>query len=238
MASENRVAELNWQAVGARIDGGAVALLPVGAGAKEHGLHLPMATDLIQAEWLAVELARRVDALVWPALAYGHYPAFTDYPGSISLSAETFRTLAREIMAGILAHGPGSLLVINTGISTIAPLERAIADLATDRVRLANVYSGTHYLAAVREIGEQPCGGHADELETSILLAITPEKVRMPLARPCLNPGLEHGRFIRSDPGHAQYSPDGVYGDPTRASREKGEILLRAILEDLLAGHQ
>ena len=47
------VAQLAWPQVRARIDGGAAALLPVGAGSKEHGPHLPCHSDQLQAEWLA-----------------------------------------------------------------------------------------------------------------------------------------------------------------------------------------
>ena len=84
------VGAMIWDAVGDRLEAGAAALLPIGAGAKEHGLHLPMNTDQQQAEWLAARIAERFDVLVWPTLSYGHYPAFVNYAGSCSLEAETF----------------------------------------------------------------------------------------------------------------------------------------------------
>ena len=55
-----------WDEVARRIHDGAVAILPIGAAAKQHGFHLPLNTDRIQAEWLAARLAGRIDALIWP----------------------------------------------------------------------------------------------------------------------------------------------------------------------------
>ena len=73
---------MRWDEVARRIQDGAAAILPIGAAAKQHGFHLPLNTDRIQAEWLAGKLAAEVDALIWPTLSYGHYPAFVEYAGS------------------------------------------------------------------------------------------------------------------------------------------------------------
>ena len=231
------VAQLSWPEVAQRIEAGAVAVLPVGAACKEHGPHLPMNTDYLQAEWLAAALVQRADVLVWPTVAYGHYPAFTDYPGSISLARETFECLVREILADIHRAGARTLLVLNTGISTIKPLQVAGAAMAASmRVELANVYAGAHCRRVTEAIEEQACGGHADELETSILLAIGAEHVDREKAVAWTPPApVASGPFSRSDPAHPRYTPSGVWGDPTLASAEKGRRLLAAMVKDLLA---
>ena len=84
------IERMTWDEVARRIGDGAAAILPIGAAAKQHGFHLPLNTDRIQAEWLAGRLAEKIDALIWPTLTYGHYPAFVEYAGSSSLSAATF----------------------------------------------------------------------------------------------------------------------------------------------------
>src|SRR5216683_8171640 len=98
----NFIERLTWDEVARRIADGAAAILPIGAAAKQHGFHLPLDTDRIQAEWFAARLAERIGALVWPTLTYGYYPAFTEYAGSSSLSASTFEAVVHEIAAGIL----------------------------------------------------------------------------------------------------------------------------------------
>src|SRR6266436_9157149 len=125
----NFIERLTWDDVARRIDGGAVAILPIGAAAKQHGFHLPINTDRIQAEWFAAKLAERVDALIWPTMTYGYYPAFVEYAGSTGLSGQTFEAMVYEIAAEILGYGCPALFVLNTGISTLAAVERALARL-------------------------------------------------------------------------------------------------------------
>src|SRR5262245_61470170 len=85
-ATSRKVADLIWDRVAERLAGGAAALLPIGAGAKQHGLHMTMATDQVFAEYFATVVAEKTGALIWPTLTYGAYPAFVAYAGSASLS--------------------------------------------------------------------------------------------------------------------------------------------------------
>ena len=231
------VARLAWPAVERRIEAGAVAVLPVGAACKEHGPHLPMNADLLQAEWLAAALVQRAEVLVWPTVAYGYYPAFGDYPGSISLSAATFRAMVGEILADIRRAGARAVLILNTGISTIEPLQAAAAAMPEElRIGLANVYAGPRCRDVTQAVEQQPRGGHADEIETSILLAIDRQHVALEKAAAWTPPAMAvSGPFSRSDAENPRFSPSGVWGDPTLASTDKGRRLLAAMLEDLLA---
>ena len=103
------IERMHWDEVARRIGDGAVAILPIGAAAKQHGFHLPLNTDRIQAEWLAGQMAKKIDALIWPTLSYGHYPAFVEYAGSTSLSAPAFEAVVQQIASGILKHGCGAI---------------------------------------------------------------------------------------------------------------------------------
>jgi creatinine amidohydrolase len=230
-------AHLSWPEVEQRIQAGAVAVLPVGAACKAHGPHLPMNSDLLQADWLAMALVQRADVLVWPAVTYGYYPAFTDYPGSVSLTRATFQQLVQEILGDIRRAGARAVLLLNTGISTIEPLQAAADKLTGElRIELANVYAGPRCRSVTKAIEEQPRGGHADELETSILLVIARERVVLDKAQTWIPPDMAaSGPFSRSDPDNPRFSPAGVWGDPTLASEDKGRRLLAAMLDDLLA---
>jgi creatinine amidohydrolase len=230
-------AHLSWPEVEQRIQAGAVAVLPVGAACKAHGPHLPMNSDLLQADWLAMALVQRADVLVWPAVTYGYYPAFTDYPGSVSLTRATFQQLVQEILGEICRAGARAVLLLNTGISTIEPLQAAADKLTGElRIELANVYAGPRCRSVTKAIEEQPRGGHADELETSILLVIARERVVLDKAQTWIPPDMAaSGPFSRSDPDNPRFSPAGVWGDPTLASEDKGRRLLAAMLDDLLA---
>ena len=228
------VANLTWKEIEKRINSGTTGILPVGAASKEHGLHLPMNTDQIQAEWFAWQLAETENVLIWPTVVYGYYPAFTDYAGSCTLHTGTFTQMSREILESILHSGTSHVLVINTGISTIPPLEQAIdCPVCKNRVTLFNAYSGRQFLQVQNSIQQQTNGGHADEIETSIMLAIAPDRVDMNLADTCITK-TSSGVLSHRDPDSPRYSASGVVGDAVLATVEKGRQLCDAILLDLV----
>ena len=136
---------------------------------------------------------------------------------------------------GIVHADASRVVVLNTGISTIAPLEQLLEVRETrPPMKLINCYAGLRFARAVHEIEEQAFGGHADEVETALMLAIDPSRVALDRARPA-DIHVKRGMFNRTDPDAPNYSPTGVNGDPTRATIEKGERLLAALIEDLMA---
>jgi creatinine amidohydrolase len=227
------IERLSWDEVARRLENGAAAILPIGAAAKQHGFHLPMNTDRVQAEWLAARLADRIDALIWPTVTYGYYPAFAEYAGSSGLSAPVFEAMIHEIVADIIGFGR-AVLVLDTGISTRAPVDRALARLAGGHALHLGVHEGPNYRRAAAQLAEQSHGSHADELETSLMLALAPDLVEMSRAE--ASPEVKHevaGPLTPTDASSPNYSRSGSYGDPTLATRAKGEILLAAMLDDL-----
>ncbi|MEC9367235.1 MAG: creatininase family protein [Pseudomonadota bacterium] len=229
------MAQLTWDAVAERISAGAAAILPIGAGAKEHGLHLPMNTDLIQAEWAADVIATEFDALIWPVLTYGYYPAFVRYAGSLSLSEATFRSVLADLIGGLQAQKVRKILVVNTGISTIPPAEAVVkAVVPSGQAHHLRLYDGPRLRSTRKELSEQSYGSHADEMETSSMLALAPQLVRMQRAQASPDKGPFPGPLEPDDASSPAYSPSGSYGDPTLATPEKGERLIAAMRLDMI----
>ncbi len=85
------------------------------------------------------------------------------------------------------------------------------------------------------EVAEQPGGTHADEIETSMLLYIAPDRVDMREAVPDYHPRGEHGWLSRDPNTRETYSKTGIWGDPTLATRAKGERVVEAIVAGVLA---
>lgn len=236
------LSHLTWPEAAERFASGAVVVVPIGAASKEHGHHLPLETDFL----LARELSRRVMAelpvVVAPIVSFGYFPAFVRYPGSQHLRSETFVALLTDIFTKLVRDGVERIAVVNTGVSTEAPLRIAVRDVfESTGVRIAT--------ADIRDLGkdaeaklEQRRGGHGDEAETSMILAIEPESVRMERAE--TDYGNEEAKtvFYRptvldSDSGAAiDYSKTGVRGDPTLASAEKGRAILEAMTRELVSG--
>jgi creatinine amidohydrolase len=236
-AQARKVADLTWDVVAKRLKGGAAALLPIGAGAKQHGLHMRMATDQVFAEYFAGVVAEKTNSLIWPTLTYGSYPAFVAYAGSASLSNATFQSAVTEIANSLLGFGAERVLILDTGISTLAPVEAAIkATSDPSRIRHLKVFAGPRFVETAKGVQQQPYGSHADEIETSLMLAVAPGLVDMSRAKasPFSPDDPSRGPLSLSDPNSPNYSPSGSFGDPTLASAEKGKTILAAIVADLM----
>jgi creatinine amidohydrolase len=155
--------------------------------------------------------------------------------GSATLSAPTFESLIQELAAGILGYDCRALFVLDTGISTLAPVDRALAWLGNSDALHLKIHDGPRYRRAAAILSEQSHGSHADELETSRMLVLAPDLVD--IARAEASPALKHetpGPLTPSDPASPNYSRSGSFGDPTLATRAKGEILLQAMVDDMV----
>jgi creatinine amidohydrolase len=127
------------------------------------------------------------------------------------------------------------LFVLDTGISTLAPVDRALLRLGNSDALHLKIHDGPRYRRAAAELAEQSHGSHADELETSIMLVLAPHLVDM--ARAEASPALPFetpGPLTPSDPTSPNYSRSGSFGDPTLATRAKGETLLAAMVDDMV----
>jgi creatinine amidohydrolase len=229
-----RLVDLTWIEAEAVLGADAVVVLPLGAAAKEHGPHLQLDNDFLLAEYFAARVLAEADIVLAPTLPYHYYPAFVEYPGSTTLSETTARDVVVDIVASLAAHGPRRFYVLNTGVSTIRPLQAAADVLATRGI----VMRFTDILAIAgpveEKIREQPGGSHADEIETSLMLYIAPETVDMTKAVNDWAPKTKKG-FSRTPDGPGHFSPTGVWGDATLATRSKGETLAEAMVVGMLA---
>lgn len=211
-------------------------VIPVGARMKEHGLHLPLNNDWRMAEYLAAQVTEACAVMTVPTVPFGYYPAFVEYPGSVHLEADVFAGTIEGIVRSFARHGVKKFYVLNTGISTITPLRGLRDKLVAEKLRLE--FTDLRQLGAnvARELEEQTRGTHADELETSLMLHIAPETVRMALAR--RDDAADRGgdRGLTPDPlAHTGvYSPTGGWGDPTLATAEKGRRLTEAYVAGLI----
>lgn len=205
--------DLTWQEAKARFDGGAVVVVPVGAASKAHGPHLPLKTDALTARALAQRLIERLQVVAAPVVGFGFYPAFTAFAGSQHLGAETFKTLMRELLGNLRGHGVRRIVILNTGVSTEAPLDQVAGELGEVAVLHMRLLG-----AKAEPLFDNPDGGHADERETSVMLALDPRSVRMARLAP-----------------EGDFETTAATGDATRASAFKGERLLEARVDDMVA---
>jgi creatinine amidohydrolase len=224
---------LSWDEAEKILKPDTVVVIALGAESKEHGRHLQLNNDFLMAEYLKKRVldAAPQNTVVAPTINYSFYPAFLEYPGSTSLSVDTARAMITDIVHSLTHYGPRRFYILNTGISTLRPLEQAASDLAKDGIVL-------HYTDLTRDDPvekkvRQSGGTHADEIETSMMLYIAPDSVRMKKATRDLNP-RQPGGLTRDPQGKGTYSPSGAWGDSTLATREKGQAVVESLVTTIL----
>jgi creatinine amidohydrolase len=177
--------------------------------------------------------------LILPTLTYGYYPAFVEWPESISISASNLIGMVGDIVRALHRCAISRFLLLDGGVSTHYPLRIAASDLHNDfDVKIAVTSIRGLSKEVEDRLSEQEGGGHADEMETSCMLAIRPDLVFMEKTvrdyrEPVPGSRGKNGTLKVAVAGRMN-TASGVNGDPTLATREKGETLLAAMARDVL----
>ncbi|MBB3930251.1 creatinine amidohydrolase [Kaistia hirudinis] len=211
-----------------------VALLPIGA-VEAHGDHLPAGTDNILARRLAAALVERiagsVPVMLLPLLPFGQVWSLADQAASISISNETVSQTIVEIGRSLKAKGIVTIAMVNAHYGNVTAIRDAQRRLREEGVKLAlfNYPGAAEPTRAVREKpAAHPAYMHACEIETSYMLHMAPEAVRMDQA--IANYPEFPDDFAEIPYRWSEFSASPVLGDATAASAEKGRIILDAVL--------
>jgi creatinine amidohydrolase len=194
-----------------------IALLPLGA-TEQHGAHLPCGTDTFEASYLADEIARAYPEPVWrlPTIPITVSHMHRGSPGTVWLSNATLSAVVKDVVLA-LRHGGITRVVIVNGHGGNFVLRPIIQDLNRDyddlRVILLEASSGERVFA------EPPTSIHAGESETSHMLHVAPELVRMELA---VSTDVPHAQSFLMYAPISRLEPSGVWGHAAQASAEKG----------------
>lgn len=223
--------QLTWDEAERVLTPDQIVVIPLGAESKEHGRHLPLNNDWVMAEYFKHRVLASARVVMAPTINYSFYPAFLEYPGSTSLGLVTARAMVADIVRSLAHYGPRRFYVINTGISTLRPLAQAADELGKEGILLR--YLDLTKEDPVEKKVRQSGGTHADEIETSMMLHIAPEIVRMEKASRDLHQD-QPGPLTRDPKGKGLYSPTGAWGDPTLATREKGRTVVESNVATIL----
>ena len=251
MVAENFIERMTWPQVDQRIKKGVDAvMIPIGT-TEQHGPHMPLDTDCFIARSLAERAAglaeeQGLSVLVAPTLNVTLSWYHMQFPGSIRLSTTTFFEVFREICDSLVHHGFERLVAVNGHAGNIGVLTAALGDTTSSAIQVEVVSYWT--LVDARRMADACLSdaggvGHAGEVETSIALALEAglavnERLPAPPGRalvPGEPGGPPAGGIVRS-PRPLLESPSGVYGDPSQARPELGELVL-AEASSALARH-
>jgi creatinine amidohydrolase len=201
------------------------AIIPVGS-LEQHGSHLPVSTDSLIAEYISRTVAEKVGAFVLPVVSYGvsfeHKPMF-----NVSLRNSTLSTMICDACVSLAENRIRQIILINGHHGNMGALQYIAQELAGRIPKTVRVHT-IHYWHMMKSEFD-----HAGEVETSLVLAIAPELVRMDRAAPNskrLSKSKAAYSSITNAPGSfPRITGNGVWGDPRKATAEKGNKLIQEV---------
>ena len=206
--------------------------IPFGS-VEEHGKHLPLSTDTIQAYEVGKKAALKTPLFVAPPIHYGYCRSTSCHPGTISISTTTLKALLKDIVRSFRIQGMKNIIVVtgHAGGSHQIALQDAGEELIAEFSDI-NIAIVTEYELARKEgksIIETEGDAHAGEIETSRILHSHPFLVKGKGEREF--PDFPIGILVREK---RKYWPNGVWGDPSKASAEKGRLLEEMVVKRII----
>jgi creatinine amidohydrolase len=243
--------QLTWPEINEAVAAKKIPILAVGS-VEQHGPHLPLNTDWLQAHRIVEEAARRSNGrlLVMPPMQYGYITHAMDFPGTITIHWQHMIEFCMDITKSLAYHGFKKMVLVN-GHGSNAPVLDLVArrtNLETDAScafldwwELLNV--DPTFNPRWRETSF-PSGAHADEMETSMMLYLLPDRVKKDKAGNFQPPHTS--KFLWSDvtqgsgPVHitgwtSAGGSNGTFGRADLGTAEKGELIFEEAVKQLLA---
>jgi creatinine amidohydrolase len=217
-----RVADLTKDDFAAALGEGRWLLLPLGS-TEQHGPHLPLGTDFLYAEHVSLKVAEQVHGLIAPGLPYGVCRTMRNFPGTISLTPPTLTALLHEILAEYVRHGARKIACITGHAESgqdAATREAALPLVTADPSLAILVFGPYDFLDPIRAesdlVGRD---GHAGSIETSEMLIVAEDRVRLDRLPAVMRPRLSRFRVLAAP--ETEY-PTGVRGDTSKVSAALG----------------
>lgn len=206
--------------------------IPFGS-VEEHGSHLPLSTDTIEAYEVGKRAAERIPLFVAPPIPYGSCRSTSRHPGTISITTSTLKSLLKDIVRSFHAQGMENFLILtgHAGGSHKMALQDAGEELLAEieDINIAVVTEFDLAKDAGAHLIETKGDSHAGEIETSRIMHSHPELVKgtAPKEYPTFPPGI----LVRDKQA---FWPGGVWGDPSKASAEKGRQLESVVADQVV----
>jgi creatinine amidohydrolase len=241
MTASVRIEELTWMEIERRVEDGTETAILDCAATEQHGTHMPMGVDTFLGDELAERVARELgDALVAPTLRPGCSEFHADFPGTLSLSRETFVDVLADYCDS-LADTFEYVVLLTTHGGNTATMAAHVPDIAREHADDAEIFfvAPEEYADAFdwerRGVTREQNGHHAGYSETALMLAARPELVDVDAAEAGMadpefyDPEREpYSRFRTLVHGLRSQSENGIMGDPRGATAEEGEALFEA----------
>ncbi len=227
-------AYLTWKQVDALPRDSTLLVLPT-AAIEQHGHHLPLATDTLINNLLLGKALERVPPQLpiyaLPPVCYGKSNEHLGFPGTLSVSAQTFLAVVRDLGASIAAGGFKKLVLYNTHGGNTSLVDVLARDLRIEfGLRTFTLFGSPDAAFDGVSRQERTYGFHAGEIETSFLLHATPELVYPEAYTSSYIAHVDRPEILKPEGSAANFAwmtrdiaPSGVMGDPSAATAQNGE---------------
>ena len=240
--------DLTWPEVKALDFEKLIVIFPTGSF-EQHGPHLPFTTDtdIVSAIAEEVERAKADRVLLLPTLWPGLSTHHMHFPGTMDVPQMAYIQLVTELGKSMASMGAKKVFMLNGHGGNDTPLRAALRELKTAAPQTRFVFASYWTLAAktLREVRETELGGmgHACEMETSVMLHLHPERVKIERAvcdgpthaDPYRKADMQYARPVFFVNEFHEVTQSGVMGRPDMASAEKGKRFLDGIVEEVSA---
>ena len=233
---------LSWPEVKAGIESGRDTVVLAFGAFEQHGPHLPLETDVLLGDHLAWAVADRLNAFVAPTVRIGCSHHHLGFPGTLSLSDDTFGGVVGDIVRSLARGGYRRAILLASHGGNFAPLAKAMEKLGPVDGLEVRALTDPAPLFGAAQIGLRefrvPLGEggiHSGEWETSMLMAIHPELVHLERAEAGYTGDPDEAFRKIFTAGTDSLSKNGVVGDPRRASVEHGKQYWDAVIQATLA---
>ena len=242
------IAGMTWEEFRDNVNSGTVIVVPVGSTELE-GTHLPLGVDTIMADGVAAKLAGEPGVLIGPTLPIGYSKWFNPFPGTISLEHDTLTRVFLEYCTCLINHGIKRIVFLNSHRGNNACIEVTARNLINEydvRIGMLSIWKLANDLTAGSSLIKEGKFKHAGEIMTSAIMALRPETVVTRKIMPDSVKSPKGSAFdVKNSLGETSFqgsiqtvyqdirdvTDTGIMGDPTAASAEKGETVLKLITD-------
>lgn len=206
-----------------------LALVPVGS-TEQHGPHAPLGTDTFTAQAVASAGAERyadahgTEVVVAPAIPVGIAEEHRQFAGTLWVTPDTFRNYVRDVVTSLASHGWNRIVLVNGHGGNVGALREVAAAITRHDEAYAVPFTWFEAAASLSEMG------HGGPLETALLRAIEPDLVREERIEDAKDGASERwGDWVSKTNlafDAAEFTENGVVGDPDSGDAERGEELL------------
>jgi creatinine amidohydrolase len=200
---------------------------------EEHGRHLPLNTDTLIVYEILKRAVKKKNAFLAPPVPYGVCTSTSSHPGTLTIKPDTLRRFTSDLIRDAYSKGLRNFILVSGhgGGIHVSALREVAEELIyeLDGVKIAVLSPYNILFKELSEVAETPNDSHAGEIETSLVLYLAPKLVKGSSKKEY--PKLP-GPFIVKE--KLKYWRGGVWGDPSKATKEKGKKTVRLIMKKVV----